>query len=1420
MSDMHCLDGNEAVARVAYRLNEVIAIYPLTPASPMGEWADAWSAEGQPNLWGTVPSVVELQSEGGAAGTVHGALQTGALTTTFTASQGLLLMIPNLYRWAGELTPVVVHVAGRALAAQGLSIFGDHSDAMACRATGCAILTSASVQEAGDFAAIASRATFTSRVPFLHLFDGFRTSHEIQKVEGLSDDDLGAMTPAEALRAHRHRALSPVRPVLRGTAQNPDVYFQGREAANPFHDAVGRHVREAMERFAALTGRAYQPYEYAGHPQAERVVVLMGSACETAVATARRLEEQGERVGVLKVRLFRPLEAAWLVAALPASTRSLAVLDRCKEPGSAGEPLYLDVVTAIAEEWSEQHGDAPLPVVKGGRYGLGSKEFTPAMAKAVFDNLGTARPRNHFTIGIDDDLTHHSLPFDVAFSIDANDEVRAVFYGLGSDGTVGANKNTIKIIGENTPLFAQGYFVYDSKKSGSVTVSHLRFGPRPIQAPYLIERPTLVAVHQGDFFSRLPVLQGLVPGGTLLINSPGDPAATWLELPAEARQEVRRLGARVWQINAARVARDAGMGGRINTVMQAAFFAVSGVLPRDEALERIREAIRHSYGKKGEAVVRMNLQALDASLAALQPVDWQGLDAESALTSATAPAAAPAAAAAVLADRSAIDASATGLAAAVRVDRSASGSAIDASATGLAAVVQVDRSASAGATDACVTDPAAAVPVDSGASGSGASARTTGPSAAAAMKTDVSTSGVFADTTPSPAAGILASPTPSPGADAKVFTRPTPPHTAGILASQTPSPGAEAEVFTRPTPPDTAGIFNNPTPSAAASSGALAASAIADPLAGAPTFVREVIGPMLAHRGDDLPVSALPCDGTWPTGTARWEKRNIAANVPVWDSDLCVQCGKCLLVCPHAVIRAKVAVPEALEAAPAAFRQAPARDPAFAGQRFTIQVGVEDCTGCQLCVEVCPARDRQEPKRKALNMEPQRPLREQGRHNWDFFLGLSEVPRDGLNLHKIGQQQLQQPLFEFSGACAGCGETPYLKLLSQLFGDRLLIANATGCSSIYGGSLPTTPWTTNADGRGPAWSNSLFEDNAEFGYGMRVSLDQQRATALALLAEGALAGGDCLGAGRAPAHGAGGGALPPWRSWSEPLPKALVEALTEAALQQADEAAIYAQRERVAELKRQLHRQLEGLPVEGRDLAPEARLLDVADALVKTSVWLVGGDGWAYDIGYGGLDHVLASGRDVNVLVLDTEVYSNTGGQASKATPLGAVAKFASGGKTAPKKDLGLMAMTTGTVYVASVAMGAKDEHTIRAFLEAESYPGPSLLIAYSHCIAHGIDMAKGMEQQRLAVESGRWFLYRYDPRRLEQGQSPLQIDSGKPRLPLMEAMATENRFRMLAYSNPERARALERQAQAEVKRRWAMYQALAEASQPEEPPA
>ena len=1208
------IDGNEAVARVAYRLNEVIAIYPITPASPMGEWADAWAAEGRPNLWGTVPSVVELQSEAGAAGTVHGALQAGALTTTFTASQGLLLMIPNLYKLAGELTPAVLHVAARSLAAQGLSIFGDHSDVMATRGTGCAILCSASVQEAGDFAALATRASLRSRLPCLHVFDGFRTSHEIQKIEPLSDDQLRQLLPQAEISAHRARALSPNRPVIRGTSQNPDVAFQARESVNRFVDAAPGQLIEAMARFGELTGRHYKPYDYVGPADAERVLVLMGSGCETAVETAEALQAAGERVGVLKVRLFRPFSPRLLVEALPASTRAIAVLDRCKEPGAPGEPLYLDVVAALAEEWAAVHGaaghgTAGLPAVLGGRYGLSSKEFTPAMVKAVFDHLrpllaplpivGESRPINHFSVGIDDDVTHRSLPLDTdvehGFHTDQA-EVRAVFYGLGSDGTVGANKAAIKIIGEGTDLFAQGYFVYDSKKSGSVTVSHLRFGPQPIRSTYLIERPTFVACHQWDFVERFDLLAGIEPGGLFLLNSPFPPTDTWARLPATLRTQIRRKRIAVHQINAYRVARQAGMGPHINTVMQACFFALSGVLPRAEALARIRRAIETSYRRKGVAVVAMNLAALDASLEHLVPLDWQALDA----------------------------------------------------------------------------------------------------------------------------------------------------------AAPAPISGAMPE----------------------------------DRLAAAPEFVRTVISPMLERRGDALPVSALPCDGTWPVGTARWEKRNIADAVPVWETDLCVQCGKCVLVCPHAVIRAKVGDAEAFTAAPEGFRTAPARDPAFAGQTFTLQVAAEDCTGCALCVEVCPARDRSEPTRKAINMAPQPQLREQARGHWDFFLQLPEVPRADLNLHKIGQQQLQQPLFEFSGACGGCGETPYLKLASQLFGDRMLIANATGCSSIYGGNLPTTPWSANAEGRGPAWSNSLFEDNAEFGYGMRVARDQQR--------QSALDGLERLAGQLEPAE----------------LPASLLEALRHA--DQSDEAGIVEQRQRVAALKQRLRALLESNPVAA--LGGEvSQLLELADALVKTSVWLVGGDGWAYDIGFGGLDHVLASGSDVNALVLDTEVYSNTGGQASKSTPRGAVAKFAAAGKAAPKKDLGLMAMTYGTVYVASVAMGARDEHTIRAFLEAESYPGPSLIIAYSHCIAHGIDMAQGMAHQKLAVDSGRWLLYRYDPRRAERGETPLQLDSPAPKRSLEEAMERENRFRMLRYSQPERARALVRQAQRELECRWATYRALAQ---------
>ena len=1249
------IDGNEAAARVAYRLSEVIAIYPITPATPMAEACDSWRAAGQPNLWGTVPSVVQLQSEAGVAGSVHGALQAGCLTTSFTASQGLLLMVPILYKLAGELTPVVIHVASRALAAQGLSIFGDHSDVMACRGTGCAILCAASVQEAGDFAAIATRASLESRLPFLHVFDGFRTSHEIQTIAPLSDALLRAFIPSGPISALRQRALSPDHPVIRGTSQDPDVYFQARESVNRFYEAAPALVLEAMAAFARLSGRAYRPYEYVGPADAERVIVLMGSGCGTAEETAALLQAQGEPVGVLKVRLFRPFAARLFVDALPPAVRALAVLDRCKEPGSLGEPLYLDVVAALAEDWAGCHGARSQPLVLGGRYGLASKEFTPAMVKAVVDHLalaqGTAQaglplaPLNHFTVGIHDDLTHHSIPFDPAFITEgleleaapgggARSDVRAVFYGLGSDGTVGANKHTITIIGEHTDLFAQGYFVYDSKKSGSVTVSHLRFGPRPIRSSYLIQRPTLVACHHWDFLERFDLLAGLVPGGVLLLNSPFGPAESWRRLSERLRQTIRAKQLAVWLIDASAVARQAGMGPHINTVMQACFFAVSGVLPRDEAINRIRASIQQAYGRKGEAVVAMNLRALDSSLEHLHQLDLAAAVAE------------------------------------------------------LQAVAKADLPTAA--------KPALA-PSDSG-------------------------------TSPGP---------------------------------------REA-----------------PDPS------------LGERLAAAPAFVREVIGPLLERRGASLPVGALPCDGTWPVGTARWEKRNIAEAVPVWHSDLCVQCGKCVLVCPHAVIRAKVVDPAELAAAPEGFLQAPARDPAFAGQAFSLQVSVEDCTGCSLCVEVCPVRDRLEPRRKAITMEPQRPLRQAGRRNWDYFLSLPEQPRAGLNLHKLGQQQLQQPLFEFSGACAGCGETPYLKLASQLFGDRMLVANATGCSSIYGGNLPTTPWSANGEGRGPAWSNSLFEDNAEFGYGLRVALDQQRHSALDLL--GRLAGGwgDGDGSSGDPAAG-------PFPE----VPPALITAITNA--RQENEAEIFEQRQRVEALKALVRQRIAGA-TDSSQAGPLQQLLEQADALVKKSVWLVGGDGWAYDIGFGGLDHVLASGSDVNVLVLDTEVYSNTGGQVSKATPLGAVAKFAAAGKAAAKKDLGLMAMTYGHVYVASVAMGARDEHTVRAFLEAERYPGPSLILAYSHCIAHGIDMAQGMAHQQAAVESGRWLLYRYDPRRRDRGENPLQLDSPAPRRPLAEAMALENRFRLLSHSKPERARELAAAAELQRQRRWATYQALA----------
>ena len=1169
------LDGNEAVARVAYRLSDVIAIYPITPSSTMGELADQWAAQRVPNLWSTVPAVAELQSEGGAAGALHGALQAGALATTFTASQGLLLMIPNMYKIAGELTPTVVHVAARSLATQALSIFGDHSDVMATRATGFAMLASSSVQEAGDLAAIAHAAALESRVPFVHFFDGFRTSHEVAKVEPLGDDVLRALIDERAMLAHRGRALSPERPVVRGTAQNPDVYFQAREAANPYYLRCADAVRSVMRRFGALTGRAYDLVEYAGAEDADRVIVLMGSGAETAAETARALVARGERVGVLKVRLYRPFPAAALVDALPATVRAIAVLDRTKEPGSAGEPLYLDIVAALTEAVADG-AMAAMPRVIGGRYGLSSKEFTPGMVKAVFDALATARPRHHFTVGIEDDVTHTSLPWDAGFSIEAPETVRAIFYGLGADGTVGANKNSIKIIGEETAGHAQGYFVYDSKKSGSMTISHLRFGPTPIRAPYLITRATFVACHQFSFLERMDVLSAAEPGAVFLLNSPYGPGEVWNYLPRSVQEQLIAKRLRFFVIDGSRVAREAGMAGRVNTIMQTCFFAISGVLPAREAVAAIKHAIEKTYGRRGETVVRRNFAAVDAALAHLYEVK--------------------------LRERVTAD-----------------------------------------------FDVRAAVP------------------------------------------------------------------------------------------------------------------------AGAPEFVRDVTARIIAGQGDALPVSALPPDGTYPSATTRWEKRNIALEIPQWDEALCIQCGKCVMVCPHAVIRAKVYAPAALAGAPAGFKSAPAKWREFGDARYTLQVSPEDCTGCGLCVEICPAKSKSEVKHRAIDMMPARPLHDVEVANWDFFLSLPTPDRAPLNAGLVKDAQLLEPLFEFSGACAGCGETPYLKAVSQLFGDRALIANATGCSSIYGGSQPTTPWAVNAAGRGPAWANSLFEDNAEFGLGMRLALDRQAEYARELLGrlDGALAD--------------------------------LTPALREA--DQSTDAGIAAQRDRVAALKTRL------LAI---DSQPARELLAVADALVSKSVWIVGGDGWAYDIGYGGLDHVLASGRNVNVLVLDTEVYSNTGGQASKATPRGAVAKFAAGGKPAAKKDLALMAMTYGHVYVARVAMGAGDAHTLRALREAEAYDGPSLVIAYSHCIAHGYDLRHGMDQQKAAVLSGHWPLLRYDPRLASEGRNPLQLDSKSPSVPLKSYAYNEARYTMLAHSDPDAAKRLLDLAEGDVAARWRLYEHLA----------
>ncbi len=1175
------IDANEAVGYVAYRLSEVIAIYPITPSSPMGEFSDAWSATKSPNLWGTVPMVMEMQSEGGAAGAVHGALTTGSLTTTFTASQGLLLMIPNMYKIAGELTPTVFHVTARSLAAAALSIYGDHSDVMATRQTGFALIASASVQEAHDFALISQAATLESRVPFLHFFDGFRTSHEVSKIEQLSDDDMRAMIDDAWILEARSRGLSPDAPVLRGTAQNPDVYFQGRETVNPFYIKTPGMVQRAMDQFAAITGRSYHLFDYAGAPDADRVVIVMGSGVETAEETAKYLNARGEKVGVVSVRLFRPFSIEHLLQALPATTKKIAVLDRTKEPGGAGEPLYQDVITALAEGLAA--GTAPfktMPVVIGGRFGLSSKEFTPAMAKAVFDELTKAAPKNHFTVGINDDVTHTSLSYDPSFTILDEKTVTCMFFGLGADGTVGANKNSIKIIGEETNNYAQGYFFYDSKKSGTVTTSHLRFGPKPIRAPYLITEGSadFVACHQFNFLERVEMLKFAKPGSVFLLNSIYNKEEVWNQLPREVQQDIINKKLKLYVIDAYEVAHKTGMGGRINTIMQTCFFAISGVLPRDEAIAEIKKSIKKTYGKRGDAVVQQNFAAVDSTLENLYQVDY--------------------------------------------------------------------------------------------------------------------------------------------------------PHVAS------------SELFRRQAVPDAA-----------------------------PLFVKETLGPIIAGDGDSLPVSKMPVDGTFPTATTQWEKRNIALEIPVWESDLCIQCGKCAFVCPHAVIRQKVYDPALLSDAPATFKHIDAKFKELPGMAFTIQVAPEDCTGCALCVEVCPAKDKSQVGRKALNMADQLPLRESEATNWDFFLALPDTDRTAFNPTTVKNSQILRPLFEFSGACAGCGETPYVKLVSQLFGDRSVIANATGCSSIYGGNLPTTPWAQDSNGRGPAWSNSLFEDNAEFGLGMRLTLDKRYEFAVELLKD------------LAPKVGEG-----------------LVAELLDA--NQATDAGIAAQRTRVATLK--------GI-LSGMTDSKAIHLASVADVLVKKSVWIIGGDGWAYDIGYGGLDHVIASGRNVNILVLDTEVYSNTGGQSSKSTPRAAVAKFAANGKGLPKKDLGMIAMAYGYVYVARVAMGSNDQHTLRSFLEADAYDGPSLIIAYSHCIAHGIDMRKGLEQQKNAVASGIWPLYRYNPALLDEGKNPLVIDSKDPTVSVEEYAYKETRYRMLMQADEARAEALMKQARSDVTKRWQLYKQMAE---------
>lgn len=1179
-SSVSTLDGNEAAASVAYRFSETIAIYPITPSSTMAELADEWSSKNKPNLWGTVPRLTEMQSEGGAAGAIHGMLQTGAMSTTFTASQGLLLMIPNMYKIAGELTPFCMHVSARTLATHALSIFGDHSDVMACRQIGFAMLCSGSVQEAHDFAAVSHASTLQARVPFLHFFDGFRTSHEVAKINMLSDEVLLSMTDDRCIEAFRKLALSPDRPMIRGTAQNPDVFFQAREACNPFYERIPEFVQDSFDNLAKLTGRSYKLFEYVGHPDADRVIIIMGSGSEVTHETVNWLLKGGHKVGVLKVRLYRPFSAKHFLAALPSSVKKIAVLDRTKEPGALGEPLYQDVVTALFEA----SGSTFRPQVIGGRYGLSSKEFTPGMVKSVFDELEKSSPKNHFTVGIIDDVSGTSLDYDHEFDIEPPDVSRCVFFGLGADGTVGANKNSIKIIGEETTNFAQGYFVYDSKKSGAITVSHLRFGPQPIQSSYLVKNAGFVACHQWDFLDKYDVLECAASGGVLLLNSTFTNEKLWSELSKQTQTQILKKKLKVYAIDAYRVARETNMGGRINTIMQTCFFAISGVLPRDEAIRHIKNAIKKTYAKKGSDIVERNFKAVDHTLQALFEVSIGG---------------------------------------------------------------QVTSTRSL-----------------------------------------------------------------------------------------------------QPLIPDYA-----------------------------PDFVKRVSAMILAGKGDLLPVSAFPVDGTWPTGTTKWEKRNVAQFVPAWDPKICIQCNKCVLVCPHASIRAALYDPEELADCPATFKAMDFKSKEHLGKKYTIQVAVEDCTGCSVCVEVCPGIDKANPRHRALDMTPQLPLRENERANFEFFLNLPKPDRS-IARGDAKMSQFLEPLFEFSGACAGCGETPYLKLLTQLYGDRLFIANATGCSSIYGGNLPTTPYTCNSAGRGPAWSNSLFEDNAEYGYGMRFAVDKHRETGLEILRRLAPQIGDVLTG----------------------------EILS---ADQSTEPGIFKQRERIQELKQKLK------SIAGGDAK---RLEFFADYLVHKSVWIVGGDGWAYDIGFGGLDHVLAQGRKVNILVMDTEVYSNTGGQSSKATPLGASAKFAIAGKTTPKKDLGMMAMSYGNVFVARIAYGARDLQTVQAFAEAESFPGTSIIIAYSHCIAHGYGMHLGLEQQKLAVDSGYWPLFRYDPRRVAGGLPALKLDSQAPKIPLKQYLTNEIRYRVLEKTDPTHAAEMQAAAQKFVTERYRLYEHLAKFPAPTPP--